>query len=93
MGIVYEAHDERLDRPVALKTIRPTDAGEPATKQIWKEARAAARINHPGVCQLYEIGEDQDTGLLFLVMELLDGESRLPQHREAFRIANDSSLG
>jgi serine/threonine-protein kinase len=75
MGIVYEAHDERLDRPVALKTIRPTDAGEAATKQIWKEARAAARINHPGVCQLYEIGEDKETGLLFLVMELLDGKS------------------
>jgi len=75
MGIVYEAHDERLDRPVAIKTIRPTDAGELAPKQIWKEARAAARINHPGVCQLYEIGEDQETGLLFLVMELLEGES------------------
>lgn len=75
MGIVYEAHDERLDRPVAIKTIRPTDTGEAAKKQLWKEARAAARINHPGVCQLYEIGEDEETGLLFLVMELLEGES------------------
>jgi serine/threonine protein kinase len=75
MGIVYEAHDERLDRPVAIKTIRPTDTGESDTKRLWKEARAAARINHPGVCQLYEIGEDKETGSLFLVMELLEGES------------------
>lgn len=75
MGIVHEAHDERLDRPVAIKTIRPSDAGERDAKRLWKEARAAARINHPGVCQLYEIGEDEETGSLFLVMELLEGES------------------
>ena len=75
MGIVHEAHDERLDRPVAIKTIRPTATGEADTKRLWKEARAAARINHPGVCQLYEIGEDEKSGTLFLVMELLNGES------------------
>ena len=75
MGVVYEAHDERLDRRVALKTIRARDAGESARKRLWKEARAAARISHPGVCQLYEIGEDEQTGSLFLVMELLEGES------------------
>jgi len=72
MGIVHEAHDERLDRLVAIKTIRPTVTGEADTKRLWKEARAAARINHPGVCQLYEIGEDEENGSLFLVMELLD---------------------
>ncbi len=75
MGIVYGAHDERLDRHVAIKTIRATDPDEPARRRLWKEARAAARINHPNVCQLYEIGEDQPTGALFLVMELLEGES------------------
>jgi serine/threonine protein kinase/tetratricopeptide (TPR) repeat protein len=75
MGIVYEAHDERLDRAVAIKTIRATDAEQPARKRLWKEARAAARVNHPNVCQLYEIGEDEQTGSLFLVMELLGGES------------------
>ena len=75
MGVVYEAHDERLDRRVALKTIRAPNAGESARKLLWKEARCAARISHPGVCQLYEIGEDQQTGSLFLVMELLEGES------------------
>jgi serine/threonine protein kinase len=75
MGVVYEAHDERLDRRVALKTIRTQDADESAKKRLWKEARAAARISHPGICQLYEIGEDEQTSSLFLVMELLAGES------------------
>ena len=75
MGIVYEAHDERLDRPVAIKTIRATDRDERAKKRLWNEARAAARVNHPSVCQLYEVGEDDQTGSLFLVMELLAGES------------------
>lgn len=75
MGIVYAAHDERLDRPVAIKTIRSTDGSERAGERLWKEARAAARVNHPDVCQLYEVGEDNQTGSLFLVMELLEGES------------------
>jgi serine/threonine protein kinase len=75
MGIVHEAHDERLDRRVAIKTILPTCTADADTKRLWKEARAAARINHPGVCQLHEIGEDKETGSTFLVMELLEGES------------------
>ena len=75
MGIVYEAHDERLDRRVAIKAIRPTEADELSKKRLWKEARAAARINHPGICQLHEIAEDEHTNSLFLVMELLEGAS------------------
>ena len=73
MGVVYAAHDERLDRHVAVKMIR--DAGHDATSRdrFWREARAAAAVNHPHVCQLYEIGESD--GTLFIVMELLDGES------------------
>ncbi len=73
MGVVYAAHDERLDRPVAIKMIRQEIAGEDARRCFWREARAAAAVNHPNVCQLYEIGEHQ--GQLYLVMELLQGES------------------
>ena len=78
MGIVYAAHDERLDRQVALKTIRPskfggTDLDRSATKRLWREARAAAAFNHPGVCQMYDIGEER--GQVYVVMELLEGES------------------
>lgn len=71
MGIVYAARDERLDRTVALKTIRGT-SDETARKRLWREARAAAGISHPNICQLYEVEETNDG--LVLAMELLDGE-------------------
>src|SRR5262249_34303377 len=72
MGVVYAAHDDRLDRPVAIKRIRPgLDDGQ-ERQRLWREARAGASVNHPNVCQLYEIDEDAEG--LFLAMELLDGE-------------------
>ena len=73
MGIVYAAHDERLDRRVALKLIRGGDANEQVRKRFWREARAAAALTHPGICQIHEIGEEDDT--LFIAMQLLEGES------------------
>jgi serine/threonine protein kinase/tetratricopeptide (TPR) repeat protein len=72
MGAVYAARDERLDRKVALKTMLPRADDETARKRFWREARAAASVNHPNVCQIYEIGED--TRQLFIAMELLEGE-------------------
>ncbi len=72
MGIVYAARDERLDRTVALKTIRGA-SDDTARKRLWREARAAAGISHPNICQLYEVDETDDG--LVLAMELLDGES------------------
>jgi serine/threonine protein kinase len=72
MGVVYAAIDERLQRRVALKMVRGT--GDPTSRErLWREARAAASVSHPNVCQLYEIGEAN--GELFLAMELLEGES------------------
>ena len=73
MGVVYAAEDERLHREVAIKTIR--DAGDDTTRERFlREARAAACLSHPNVCQLFDIGDDGD-GRPFLVMELLEGES------------------
>ena len=73
MGVVYAAHDERLARSVAIKTIRHAAANDERCRQrLWREARAAARVTHPNICQLHEIDEDQ--GQLYIVMELLDGE-------------------
>ncbi len=72
MGVVYQAFDERLQRTVALKTMIRVDHDETAKKRFWREARAAASVNHPNVCQIYDVGEEQ--GQLFIAMELLEGE-------------------
>src|SRR2546428_823722 len=73
MGVVYEAVDDRLGRPIALKIIRQdTLRSSVARERFWREARLAARVNHPHICQIYEVGEaDQQ---LFIAMERLDGE-------------------
>jgi eukaryotic-like serine/threonine-protein kinase len=73
MGVVYAARDERLERSVALKTMSSVTSDDSARRRFWREARAAASVNHPNICQIYEIGEDG--GELFIAMELLEGES------------------
>ena len=73
MGVVYAARDERLERTIALKIMSSVDGDDTARKRFWREARAAASVNHPNVCQIHEIGED--AGTLFIAMELLEGES------------------
>jgi serine/threonine protein kinase/tetratricopeptide (TPR) repeat protein len=72
MGVVYAAQDDRLRRAVAVKMISSPAGDELARERFWREARTAASVNHPNVCQIYEIGEDE--GRLFIAMELLDGE-------------------
>jgi serine/threonine protein kinase/tetratricopeptide (TPR) repeat protein len=73
MGIVYAAADERLQRRVAIKMVRGTRGDPQSRERLWREARAAASVSHPNVCQLYEVGEAN--GELFIAMELLEGES------------------
>ncbi len=73
MGVVYAAYDDRLGRPVAIKMIKAAVSEPAARDRFQREARSAASVNHPGICQLYEIGEED--GELFLAMELLQGES------------------
>ena len=72
MGVVYEAMDDRLQRPVAIKTILPA-ANAVMRDRFLREARAAAAVSHPHICQLFEIGEHE--GDPFLAMELLQGEA------------------
>ena len=71
MGRVYAAEDETLRRRVAVKTLKASD--EKSLERFLREARAAARISHPNVCPVYEVGEDG--GGLFLATELLEGET------------------
>ena len=73
MGVVYGALDESLGRPVAIKMIRQANADKRTRERLRREARAAASVSHPNICQLYEVSEED--GELFIVMELLEGES------------------
>jgi serine/threonine protein kinase/Tol biopolymer transport system component len=74
MGEVYSALDTRLDRQVAIKVLAGHLSSSPELKQrLEREARAISALNHPSICQLYDIGS-QD-GIDFLVMEFLEGES------------------
>ncbi len=74
MGVVYRAVDERLGRPVALKLLPIEQAGSHDMQaRMLREAQAASALNHPGIVTVHDIGAFK--GQLFIVMELVDGES------------------
>jgi serine/threonine protein kinase/tetratricopeptide (TPR) repeat protein len=72
MGEVYRAHDARLQRDVALKLLpRAHAADDEARARLLREARAAAALNHPHICTIYDVGESD--GRAYIAMELVDG--------------------
>jgi dipeptidyl aminopeptidase/acylaminoacyl peptidase len=95
MGEVYRALDTRLDRTVAIKVLASHLSSSPELKQrMEREGRAISSLNHPNICQLYDIGS-QD-GADYLVMEFLEGETLAERLRkgamplsEVFKIAID----
>ena len=73
MGIVYEAVDDELDRRVALKLVHPELSSESRQRRLLREAQALARLAHPNVLAVYEVGSVD--GALFIAMEHVDGQN------------------
>lgn len=72
MGAVYRGHQERLDRPVAVKILPPQEGQDPdLVTRFLREARTLAKLNHPGIVTVHDYG--QEGGLAWMVMELVDG--------------------
>jgi Tol biopolymer transport system component/predicted Ser/Thr protein kinase len=74
MGEVYKAKDTRLNRMVAIKVLTPQLASDPQFRERFdREARTISQLDHPHICALYDVGDDQGTA--FLVMQYLEGET------------------
>ena len=73
MGEVYRALDTRIDRVVAVKILPPDTSNAERRQRFEREARAVARLNHPNICALYDVGHQDGTE--FLVMEYLEGQT------------------
>jgi serine/threonine-protein kinase len=79
MGVVYQARDPKINRVVAVKTI--SMAGQPAHEEreyrerFFREAEAAGRLSHPGIVTIFDVGEEPETHVPYIVMELVGGQS------------------
>ena len=73
MGVVFLGYDEELDRRVAIKVLSErADGGSTGRARIRREAQSLARLSHPNIVQIHEVGED--SGQIYLVMEMVEGQ-------------------
>ena len=78
MGVVYKAHDPVIEREVAVKAINFSFEVNEEEKSLYlsrflREAKAAGKLNHPGIVTIFDVGEDKESGVPFIVMEFLEG--------------------
>jgi serine/threonine protein kinase len=90
MGAVYEAVDEKLERQVALKVLLREGDSSLNQKRFLREARLAAKLTHPNIATVFEVGEFEEH--LYIVMELLEGQS-LRKLLESERLSTPDALG
>ncbi len=90
MAQVWEAQDALLDRRVAVKLLHEQFADDAEfLERFRREARAAARLNHPNIVSIYDVGEDAEAHTPFIVMELVDGENLKDRIRGAAPLADE----
>lgn len=79
MGVVYRAEDTLLERPVAVKIVSASGLGTEGQSRLLQEARAAARLNHPHIVAVYDVGTgempNQEGAFSYIVMELVEGQT------------------
>lgn len=94
MGVVYKAHDTLLNRDVAIKFLSTSNTNEERKMRLLKEARAAAKLNHPNIVAVYDAGEVD--GVPFIVMELVKGDTlrkrENPDFSDTIRMAQQICL-
>ena len=91
MGVVYKARDPALDRYVAIKCLAESlSTDETVVARFIREARSVAKLNHPGIVQVY--AADQEQGQPFFVMELVDGESLEQKLAREARLSNAEAV-
>ena len=91
MGVVYTAHDPRLDRQVAINVLPPDlTRDDTAKRRFLQEAKSASALDHPNICNIHEINESDD-GQIYLVMAYDEGET-LKQRIERGALALDEAV-
>src|SRR3712207_379466 len=97
MGVVYAAHDPELDRRVALKLLRPEGRHlEELRRRLLREAQALARLSHPNVVAVHDVGMREDG--VFLAMELVEGTTlaewlKQPRSWKVLRVFREAGRG
>ena len=93
MGEVYSAHDERLEREVALKIIRSGAlADDAARKRFRKEALALSKLNHPNIATIFDFDFDSESGVELIAMEFVPGKTLDQSIGKSSRPEHDARL-